>query len=80
MYNHNQEDGQTTQTKEDTMEKLSILVHNKQGASEGTVGTKKEINAWLRGWSDSENLSAVVTDENGDVVAEKPRGRKTIKW
>ena len=60
--------------------RFSVLAHNSQGASNGMVGTAKEINAWLRGWNDPENLSVTVTDENGSIIASKTTGRKTIKW
>jgi hypothetical protein len=58
-----------------------IIVHNNQGASDAhTAATRKDIETWLRGWSDPENLSAVVTDEYHMDVGYKPAGRKTINW
>ncbi len=59
---------------------FSILVTNSQGATDGMVGTKREINAYLRSWDDPANLTAVVTTESGTIVADKPLGRKTLKW
>ena len=58
----------------------SIIVRNQQGASDGTTGnTQQEINQWLRGWSDPENLTGTVK-RDGEIVGEKRFGRKTIEW
>lgn len=59
----------------------SIIVHNKQGAASGHNGeTQGEINRWLNGWSDPENLSGTVKDETGDIVGVKEIGKKRIQW
>jgi hypothetical protein len=58
----------------------SILVRNSQGATDGhTANTQQEINRWLRGWSDPQNLSGTVK-RDGEIVGEKRLGRKTIEW
>lgn len=58
----------------------SILVRNSQGATDGhTANTQKEINQWMRGWNDPENLSGTVK-RDGEIVGEKTIGRKTIEW
>ena len=59
----------------------SIIVHNKQGAASGHTGkTQGEINRWLNGWSDPENLSGTVKDETGDIVGVKEIGKKRVQW
>lgn len=63
------------------METYSIIVRNRQGASEGESGlTKAEVNAYLRGWSDPEELTVSVANEVGEIVAEKSYGKKRISW
>lgn len=58
----------------------SITVRNQQGASDGTTGnTQQDINRWLRGWNDPENLTGTVK-RDGEIVGEKWLGRKTIEW
>jgi hypothetical protein len=58
----------------------TIIVHNNQGASDVYRGeTQGEINRWLNGWSDSENLSATVENETG-IIATKEMGKKRLTW
>jgi hypothetical protein len=60
---------------------LSILVHNRQGASDGKVcSNKSEVNAYLNSWQDPRELSAVVTDPNDNIVGHKPFGKVRISW
>jgi len=58
-----------------------IIVKNAQGASDGaTRETKQKINAYLKTWADPQNLTADVSDENGNIVGDKPMGKKRISW
>jgi len=62
---------------------LAIVVENEQGATDSTVCENKGgINRWMMdSWSDTENLRARVTDENGHVVGGKNMGDAGgIKW
>jgi hypothetical protein len=60
----------------------TITVHNAQGASEQhSAPTRKAIDAWLAAWDNPLRLSARVTDQDGNEVAEKPaRGRRKLMW
>ena len=60
---------------------LTITVHNKQGASDKAQrATRAQINAWLDGWDDPQNLTVVVRDAAGVDIASKPLGRRTLIW
>lgn len=63
-----------------TVFNYSAQAKTKNGATEGFVGTKQEINHWLSGWADPENLYVDITDENGQHIVYKDYGRKTIPW
>ncbi len=65
---------------EEKINMYRIIVHNEQGASDELRGSMNEINTWLEGWSDPENLTATVTDEHGCEVAHKPEGDKSLSW
>jgi hypothetical protein len=59
----------------------TITVSNAQGASEQFTGdTRREIGDYLATWAEPQNLAAIVRDDDGAVVAEKPLKRKTILW
>ena len=59
----------------------TIIVHNKQGASDiHKASTKAEIDGWLDGWRDPQNLTAVVRDCQDRQVGAKAMGVKRIKW
>lgn len=60
--------------------KYSIVVRNGQGASEGTIGTQEEIDAYLASWNDPESLIAEIKDENFEITIIKPIGERTINW
>lgn len=60
---------------------MKITVHNKSGASDVYVGaTRAAINAWLNSWEDPRNLEAVVRDDCGLEIANKPFGYASIQW
>lgn len=66
-----------------TMERYTIVVHNRQGASDqvGNLIGHAGVNRYLRNeWSDPENLTAEVRDSSGNLCAEKRFGRKTLVW
>ncbi len=62
------------------MKTYSALAKTKNGAQEGFVGTKQEIDHWLAGWADPENLYIDITDEQEQLFIYKPFGLKTIPW
>lgn len=58
----------------------SAQARSKNGATDGFVGTASEINHWLSGWADPQNLYVTIEDEHGQLYREKPFGKKKIKW
>jgi hypothetical protein len=59
----------------------TITVINGQGASDQFTGdTRSEMGDYLAAWADPQSLTAIVRDDDGNVVAEKPLQRKTILW
>lgn len=62
------------------MKKYNAQATSRQMAKEGFVGTAEEINHWLAGWADPENLYVSIETEDGQLYREKPYGKKKIKW
>jgi hypothetical protein len=63
------------------MELYSVIAHNGQGASDGKSGlTREQVDAWLDGWQDPQNLSVTVKDQGGEIVATKELGETVISW
>ncbi len=63
--------------------KYSVTIHNRQGAvvaPSGFVGTKSEIEDYLRTWADPENLSLTIIWRDGREYGRKPLDTDKIEW